>query len=170
MKVKKIVETGGTYTVCLMRAMTSQSTSSTITVTMPAAFPRLKTFLIMSLRHPFPRRRRPEDDFVLERKVQGVEEVAEDAGEDDRRVHRRQAVRLFHLGNVETDPAVAGDQFGRDGNDQRDGRADAEAGRDAGQRRRERHPPQRLVAGDAEIPGHVEGLRIDGLPAVDRVD
>ena len=70
MKVKKIVDTGGTYTVCLIVAMTCHRTSNTTTVMMPAALPRLKSLLIvMMLGYPFPRRRRPEDDFVLERKV-----------------------------------------------------------------------------------------------------
>ena len=108
--------TGGTYTVCFHIAMTCHRSSRTTTVMMPAALPRLNT-LFMALSHPFPRGRRPEDDLVLERKVEQVEEIPQDAGQDDRRVHGRQTVRLFHLRDVEPDAAVAGDQLGRNRND-----------------------------------------------------
>src|ERR1700733_4923280 len=114
-----------------MLAMICQSPRSKTTVMMPAALPRLK-ILPISLSYPFPRGRRPEDDLVLERKVQRVEEITQDTGEDDRRVHGRQAIRLFHLRDVEADAAVAGDQLGCDGDDQRDRGADAETGGDAG--------------------------------------
>ena len=97
-----------------------------------------------------------------------VEQVAEQAGGDDQRVHELDVAALTRDVDRLAEPRRADHELGRDHQDQRDRGGDPQAGGDVGDRARQGHPQQPAAARETERAGGVGRHGVGVLDPVER--
>src|SRR5918992_1342509 len=111
----------------------------------------------------------PCEQTALREDEEEVEEIAQEADQDDCRPHRRELEGVLRDQEDVADAARAGEVLAHDHDDDREREARSHAGGDLRQRSRKHEPPDPLAPGHAVRPRRLDQRRVDAAHTVNRV-